>query len=121
MNLLWWRKKKLKDFTLTIKIDPNITPGFSTASKIVSFRVDDKHAKSILAHELGHVMSMIFRSPITRKSEVTDIQRNVIGLRELSQREELLTEEEAWTFARMILPGKIDEEFVEYALSTYGK
>ena len=124
MNLLWWRKKKLKDFTLTIIFDKSLKEDegtFQTETKVISIPTIGNHIESTLAHELGHVMSMILRTPITRKAELYNSKGNIIAIKKLCVNEELICEEEAWAFARIIIPEKIDEKFAEYALRTHGK
>ncbi len=124
MNLLWWRKKKLNDFTLTITVDDSFKAGYGhldTKDKIIVLSKNDTEIESTLAHELGHLMSLILRTPNAREKEFADQSGNILGLSFRAGDPNLKLEKEAWKFARMILPERINEEVAEASLRHYDK
>ena len=112
---------KRKVVTFSVIIDDSKRKGwggYDWEKKEIVLSLGQKHLESTLAHELGHFMSDFLNTPIAKEICPKNISGALERIKWFSPNL-IKLEEEAWKFAKMILPDKIDKKLIDKCLNTY--
>ena len=112
---------KKKSVTLTITVEPGREEnhgGYNWAKQEILLPQKASNLESLLAHELGHFMSDFLDTPIAKDLCPKDTSGTLEYIRWASPRI-INLEHEAWYFAKLIRPNRINDTFVKECLYTY--